>query len=275
MQDNTGTRACPRCAHENDADTHFCGNCGLRIDGLCPNCGTQNEHSTHFCSNCGHDFAADATPQATSASGDLRGVPGPVGQPGAPQPGTAGTGGIECPRCHRTNELGAVFCYNCGLPFDAAAGFQPRNTYTGDIPAFATGRPGGFWIRFVAVIIDNIIVNAVSTVIVLLFSGGSIGDYYAGTGPWTAADTFILLVSFAYSPVLLALYSTTVGKRAFNLYVVQTDGSRLSFWRALARELSKFISGILLGAGYLMAAFRDDKRALHDLIAGTVVVQRR
>ena len=135
MQENSRTKACPRCAHENDADTLYCGNCGLPLDGLCPNCGTQNEHSTHYCVSCGHDFATAApAPQNRSAVGDLRSVQAPLQQSG-PLPSLGETRGIECPRCHRMNEPGAVFCFNCGLPFDSASGVSgnfvgPHQTFS-------------------------------------------------------------------------------------------------------------------------------------------------
>ena len=81
-------------------------------------------------------------------------------------------------------------------------------------------------------------------------------------------------ISILYAPILLAIWATTVGKRALGMYVVRTDGSRIGFWRALGRELAKLLSFITLGAGFWMVAFREDKRGLHDLIADTVVVRR-
>ena len=70
-------------------------------------------------------------------------------------------------------------------------------------------------------------------------------------------------------------WSTTVGMRVFNLYVVKSDGSKIGFWLALARGICYFVSGLPLAIGFLMIAFRKDKRGLHDLICDTAVVRRR
>jgi uncharacterized RDD family membrane protein YckC len=58
------------------------------------------------------------------------------------------------------------------------------------------------------------------------------------------------------------------------LYVVNLDGTPIGFLQALNREIWKFSTAIPLGLTFWVAVFRKDKRALHDLIAGTVVVQQ-
>jgi uncharacterized RDD family membrane protein YckC len=67
----------------------------------------------------------------------------------------------------------------------------------------------------------------------------------------------------------------TVGKMVMGLRVVDEQGNRLSFLRATGRFFAKYISAIILMIGFLMAAFTDRKRALHDIIAGTLVVKTR
>ena len=52
------------------------------------------------------------------------------------------------------------------------------------------------------------------------------------------------------------------------------DGGRITFMRGLLRVLGMTLSGLILGIGFLMAAFTERKRALHDIIAGTCVVKR-
>ena len=274
MQEPTGTTPCPRCAHENTADTNYCGNCGLHIDGLCPTCATQNAHSTHFCGNCGFDFA---TPAAAAAStGDLRSQPAsapPRGQtPGAIPPGF-GPSAIDCPRCHHINEPGAVFCFNCGLPFDGATGFR-RSAPIGAIPAYVSAQPGGFWIRLVALFVDNIVTAAAISILIAIFTDVSPGAYMQNMDSSNGAEFISWVFNLGYAPVLLGIWATTIGKRAFNMYVLKLDGTPVGFWRALGREFAKILSAIPLFAGFWMVAFREDKRALHDILAGTVVVQR-
>jgi uncharacterized RDD family membrane protein YckC len=66
----------------------------------------------------------------------------------------------------------------------------------------------------------------------------------------------------------------TPGKRLFGMKVTDLDGDPVGFGTATGRFLGKMISGALLMIGYLMAAFTAKKQALHDMIAGTVIVLR-
>ena len=62
---------------------------------------------------------------------------------------------------------------------------------------------------------------------------------------------------------------------AVGLRVVDEQGQRISFARATGRFFAKFISALILMIGYLMVAFTDRKRGLHDIMAGTLVVKIR
>ena len=65
----------------------------------------------------------------------------------------------------------------------------------------------------------------------------------------------------------------TVGKMALGLKVTDLKGRRVSFARATGRHFAKFISGMILLIGYIMAGFTERKQALHDMIAGTLVIR--
>jgi uncharacterized RDD family membrane protein YckC len=67
----------------------------------------------------------------------------------------------------------------------------------------------------------------------------------------------------------------TPGKRMMGIRVAGIDGERISISRALFRVFGKWVSGQLLGIGYLIAFFTNGNRALHDLIAGTRVLENR
>jgi uncharacterized RDD family membrane protein YckC len=185
--------------------------------------------------------------------------------PGSPHSGF-GPSATECPLCHHINEPGAAFCFSCGLPFDGATGFHQSAT--------VGMQPGGFWIRFVAFIIDGIVTTAAVSVLTSVFTDISPADYMQGLDGSVGADFINWVFNLGYAPVLLGIWATTVGKRPFNMYVLKLDGTPVGFWRALGRELVKIVSAIPLFAGFWMVAFRSDKRSLHDIIAGTVVVQR-
>jgi uncharacterized RDD family membrane protein YckC len=62
---------------------------------------------------------------------------------------------------------------------------------------------------------------------------------------------------------------------ALGLRVVTDQGQRLTFLNATGRYFAKFISALILGIGFLMVAFTDRKRGLHDMIAGTLVIKTR
>jgi uncharacterized RDD family membrane protein YckC len=69
-------------------------------------------------------------------------------------------------------------------------------------------------------------------------------------------------------------HQATPGKMALGIIVTDLNGSRISLGRAAARDLSKILSALTLGIGFLMIGFTDEKRGLHDYIAGTLVVKK-
>ena len=64
----------------------------------------------------------------------------------------------------------------------------------------------------------------------------------------------------------------TLGKMALGVKVTDLNGNRISFARANGRFFGKWLSGAIMNIGYLMAAFTEKKQALHDTLAGTLVV---
>lgn len=131
--------------------------------------------------------------------------------------------------------------------------------------------------RVIALFIDNVVIVSLVVLIWALFYallGLDIDNLDSGDDPSGVTALAILIIYFLYSPVLIGIWGTTIGKRALGLYVVRSNGARCGFWRALGRQLAQILSGITLYIGYLMVAFREDKRALHDLIADTAVVHR-
>lgn len=82
-------------------------------------------------------------------------------------------------------------------------------------------------------------------------------------------------VSFLYAGYFYSSKRATPGKMMFGLEVVQESGEALDFLKAGLRDsLGKYISGIIIGIGYLLALFRSDRCALHDLIFKTKVVEK-
>ena len=252
MQGEPGV-VCQSCAHPNGPGSKFCNECGSRVDGACASCGHENAVGAKFCNSCGHR---------------LTGGEEETGPPDSEQD-TKESRSILCPRCLRLNEPGSQYCYHCGLLLTGAAAHNARRASR----VFERGAPGGFWIRGAALVVDVAVLMAAVAAIFLMFGAHTEEFQEETSGPVLA-----LLVSVAflllYSPVLIGLWGTTLGKRAFNLYVLESDGTGCGFGRALLRQFASIASLGLVGIGYLMIACRADKRGLHDFIADTAVVRR-
>ncbi len=133
-------------------------------------------------------------------------------------------------------------------------------------------RPAGFWIRGIAALIDVLLILVVQLTFVLLgrrlWGGGSLGDSTVFAG---IVGFFTILFAAVYAIVLHAGPGQTIGKLVVGARVVDVDGAPAGLGPALLRWLAYFASGATFGIGFLIAGLRRDKRALHDLIAGTRV----
>jgi uncharacterized RDD family membrane protein YckC len=140
-------------------------------------------------------------------------------------------------------------------------------------------RPAGFWIRAVAGVVDLLVILVVE--LSLGFAGRRLWGASADSLPafHGSVMTFTLLFSALYTTVLHARGGSTLGKLMVGARVVAMDGEPLSMGAAFLRWIGYFISVMTVGFGFLMAGLRRDKRALHDLIAGSrverVVPRRR
>ncbi len=137
-------------------------------------------------------------------------------------------------------------------------------------PGAARLPPAGFFRRFFALLIDGLLLAVLQTVV--LFALG---------GPGNATASLVAgLVGFAAAALLFVLgwsrFGATPGKKLLGLVVCDLSGAvGLPLGRAVVRWLGYLVSAIPLGAGYLMALFVPQRRALHDLMAGSYVARRR
>lgn len=152
----------------------------------------------------------------------------------------------------------------------------------------------GFWLRFVAVIIDGIILGAVQFIAVmpvLGLMGIGVVDNMENFDSSDQAEAmsmmvsmmamagvaqvvFIVIQTLYYSLMESSNYQASIGKMVLGLKVTDINGNKLDFSKALVRNLCKIISSMILLIGYLMAAFTEKKQALHDMIANTLVVKK-
>ncbi|MCX7362998.1 MAG: RDD family protein [Alphaproteobacteria bacterium] len=131
---------------------------------------------------------------------------------------------------------------------------------------------GGFWIRVVAYIIDAIVLGVASAIIAMMVGGSFLAQ--PGTSSEIAANLVSVVIGWLYFALLeSSTRGATLGKMAVGLRVVTNDGQQLSFLHATGRYFAKFISALILCIGFIMVAFSERNRGLHDMIAGTLVVK--
>ena len=204
-------------------------------------------------------------------------------------------GVIYCNHCGTQNSALAKFCANCGTPFDVSAPAPvaappavvlppqgpaiPVQTQAYVAPAV---RYGGFWIRFVAVLIDGFIVGIVvwpisgMMALAIGMAGGAVSMPTIGVHlvRGIVGLTFSFCANWLYEAGMeSSSKQATLGKMALALKVTDLQGRRISFARATGRHFAKIISGMILLIGYIMAGFTERKQALHDMIAGTLVIR--
>jgi uncharacterized RDD family membrane protein YckC len=180
-----------------------------------------------------------------------------------------------CPRCGKEVVEGVRFCQACGQEVGA-----PRPY-------------GGFWVRFVAYFVDSLILGIPFTIAlfaIFMFAGvGTMMRRSAPVNPNEVAANFapvfammipvmffLILVSWLYyAGMESSARQATLGKSVMSLRVTNAEGQRLSFGHASGRFFAKIISGMIpFAIGYIMAGFTEKKQALHDLIAGTLVLKQ-
>lgn len=131
---------------------------------------------------------------------------------------------------------------------------------------------GGFWIRVVAYIIDGILLTIVCGVADRLLGINILATDWDHYDP--LANVISLVIGWLYFALLESSErGATVGKMVMGLRVVTSDGRRLSFMNATGRYFAKILSAIILCIGFIMVAFTERKRGLHDMIANTLVVK--
>ncbi len=141
---------------------------------------------------------------------------------------------------------------------------------------------GGFWFRVGAWFVDAVIGRLVGLGIAAL-----VGARFATAGWVVPGDLRLTLLrygtvallyfaySLGYEVFFLRKFDATPGKLMVGVKVRRADGAKLSSGRIVARWLCLGLDWLTLGLGYIMAAFDDEKRALHDRICDTRVIKAR
>jgi uncharacterized RDD family membrane protein YckC len=204
---------------------------------------------------------------------------------------------------------GAAFCPNCGQSFSIAAVAArapimsaPVAVTTGGVAAAIPAYSGyaavprveyaGFWLRFLALLIDNAVmgIGFVLILIPLIFLTGLrgfIGEIHPDEDMSDVGIFMLIVLLFLAATVSLVFtwlyhalmesseWQATIGKKVLGLVVTDMAGQRVSFGRSTGRHFAKIITNMVPAfIGYIMAGFTEKKQALHDMIAGCLVLRR-
>jgi uncharacterized RDD family membrane protein YckC len=157
---------------------------------------------------------------------------------------------------------------------------QPVNSLE-VVSAVQNVKYAGFWIRWVANFIDGIVLGIPLLIIFLpigFILATSMGLDKAANLPWPINLSIRLLeaiIGWTYYIFMTNKYQATLGKMAVGIKVVSDKAEDLTSGQIILREtLGKFLSGITLGIGYIMAGFTERKQALHDMMAKTTVIYK-
>ena len=137
------------------------------------------------------------------------------------------------------------------------------------------GHYAGFASRFAAFVVDVVVLTGIFMLALAainfaasILTGKSID--------FNRSDTWVVIAylvwGFIYFAHFWGLNGRTAGGALFGLQVLTDDGSDVSGLRAIGRTLAFPLSFLILGLGFLGILLGDRRRALHDVIAGTVVV---
>ena len=177
----------------------------------------------------------------------------------------------RCARCEQAfcgdclvDIQGRPFCADCKAErlLDVRSGVDPtRMQYS------------GFWQRFGGQVLDGLIAGVPAYT---LFTAVMM---FGMRNPRTAPIYFLVaylpfyIFPLLYEGLMLSMKNgQTVGKLALRLRVVRADGSRITAAQAWGRAAIRLVLGCIFFIDYIPFFFTDEKTTLHDMVAGTRVV---
>lgn len=212
---------------------------------------------------------------------------------------------MYCSKCGSEISATTAFCSTCG---QAISGLVPAipslspvdpNQYAPVVPPSYGGEQyarvayAGFWLRFVAFLIDGVISGFLFLILliplfILTGAGAALGrissgedisdDVAAFVGIGFLLGFFVITIGVRWLYYALSESSSwqgTLGKKMLNLTVTDLNGQPISFARASGRYFSKFITSLIpLAIGYILAGFTEKKQAIHDMIASCLVLRK-
>lgn len=170
---------------------------------------------------------------------------------------------MYCSNCGNLIEGNQAFCGRCGA--SVAAGHEYA----------------GYWRRYGALMLDYLLIYIVFLVGLFVVMIGAIGASVNSNSDSATGLLFLLYfpVFFVLAILYFALMESSrtqgsLGKMAVGMKVVDMEGNRISFGKAIVRQIGKIISVLIIGIGFFMCGFTEKRQGLHDMIAGTLVVMK-
>jgi uncharacterized RDD family membrane protein YckC len=187
---------------------------------------------------------------------------------------------VQCPKCGMEVTGGAEKCRGCGeaMADPSSAPHHATSRQFGSAVARQPVAYAGFWLRLIAYAIDSVLLGIVVLVVILIPMMERAG--IPRDNPWvlfSGQSRQILAINLAASManwLYWALmesspWQATLGKRMLGLRVTDLQGRPISFARATGRYFGKIIF-----IGFIFAGFTEKKQALHDMLAGCLVIKK-
>ena len=182
-----------------------------------------------------------------------------------------------CPLCGEMIAVAAAKCRYCGEIFDS------RMKKSGRRRNSASDDYAGFWLRLVASFVDGLICSVVLFVVLMIVGGIMVAingpNDRNEPGPVEIIGGFVIWAVAIVFPWLYSAFQesspaqATLGKKMLGIQVTDLDGNRISFGQASGRHFGKILSNLVCSIGFIMAGLTEKKQALHDMLAGTLVVR--
>lgn len=185
---------------------------------------------------------------------------------------------VFCKKCRKESSQDANFCEYCGENLEVIATNQKTAPTSSENINWPSHEKAGFGIRFVAYLIDGIVIAIIGSIITFPFIPTYIPsvtfNYSASVDLFDMSSIITSLLGILYFVYFEGKRGATPGKMATKLKVVGTDGIMpIGYGGAFIRYIGKMISGIVLALGYLWIIFDKDKQGWHDKIANTYVIR--
>ena len=155
----------------------------------------------------------------------------------------------KCDQCGFQMSIDTKVCPKCNNKFYKATGYFDEEYFN----------YAGFWLRFLANFLDGLLLFIPNMMVRGIFNNSLLVP---------------ILSMWLYQATLESSFvQGTFGKKILGIKVTDLDGNRITFLRASARFFAEFFSAVTLLIGYIMAGLTMKKQALHDIIAGTLVIR--